>query len=310
VPRAIIVAMPDLPASQRLRLGELLFDPSSGELTTAAGVTRLPPQVAAVLRMLAEHPGQVVPRAALRDRLWPDTTVEFDQGLNFCIRQLRTALDDDANQPRYIETLPRRGYRLIAPVSADAEPPAATQSRQPETPPGVGAARRQRSVPRVAALVAAIVTALVAGVWAFARSGEERIALAIMPFDVQTTDSAVLDYRARLAEELVARVTQAEGERAGVMGPTSTAGFQGTRTPLDTLARRLGATHVLSGGVRTSPEGMQIFAQLIRVRDGRHLYGRRLVDTTFRGVPAPGIAPPVAAAIANAAIAALPKPKG
>jgi DNA-binding winged helix-turn-helix (wHTH) protein/TolB-like protein len=301
--------MPDLSAAQRIRLGEATFDPSSGELTTAAGLTRLPPQVAAVLRMLAEHPGQVVPRAALRDRLWPDTTVEFDQGLNFCIRQLRAALGDDANQPHYIETLPRRGYRLIAPVSAEGAPDA-TQSRQPSTLPGDGAAPRQRTVPRVAALVAAVAVALIAGVWAFTRSGDERIALAIMPFDVQTTDSAVLDYRARLAEELVARVTQAEGERAGVMGPTSTARFQGTRTPLDTLARRLGATHVLSGGVRTSPDGMQIFVQLIRVRDGRHLYGRRLVDTTFRGAPTPGIAPPVAAEIANAAMAALPKPKG
>ena len=77
------------------------------------------PQVAAVLDLLVRRPGEVVTRGELRDALWPDTTVEFDQGLNFCIRQLRMALSDDAAQPKYIETLPKRGYRFVGRVGVE-----------------------------------------------------------------------------------------------------------------------------------------------------------------------------------------------
>src|SRR6476661_8471128 len=105
--------MPD--TSAPVRFGPFVFDPSTGELTGGGAPTRLAPQVAAVLDLLIRRPGEVVTRGELRDALWPDTTVEFDQGLNFCIRQLRVALSDDAAQPKYIETLHRRGYRFIAP---------------------------------------------------------------------------------------------------------------------------------------------------------------------------------------------------
>src|SRR5438067_4375666 len=104
------------------------FDAESGDLTRGGTVVRLTPQTAQVLRVFIERPGQVVSRAELRERIWPDTAVEFDQGLNFCIRQLRVALDDDAGRPKYIETLPRRGYRFIAAVSsADADVAASGQ---------------------------------------------------------------------------------------------------------------------------------------------------------------------------------------
>jgi DNA-binding winged helix-turn-helix (wHTH) protein len=93
--------------------GPFVFDPSTGELSGDGVHTRLAPQVAAVLELLIRRPGEVVTRAELREALWPDTTVEFDQGLNFCVRQLRVALSDDAAQPKYIETLPKRGYRFV-----------------------------------------------------------------------------------------------------------------------------------------------------------------------------------------------------
>ena len=99
------------PVRGAYRFGEFGFDPASGELTKSeggAGVTRLQPQVAALLTALLEKPGAVVSRAELQARLWPDTTVDFDDGLNFCVRQLRLALGDEAGAPRYVETLARR----------------------------------------------------------------------------------------------------------------------------------------------------------------------------------------------------------
>jgi DNA-binding winged helix-turn-helix (wHTH) protein len=74
-------------------------------------------QSIAILQALLEHPGELVTREALRDRLWgPDTFVDYEAGLNAAVRRLREALNDSADTPRYVETLPRRGYRFIAPV--------------------------------------------------------------------------------------------------------------------------------------------------------------------------------------------------
>src|SRR5438309_7175866 len=100
-----------------LHFGDFSFDTDSGELIRGDHSERLTPQAAHVLRLLVDRPYLVVTRAEFRHAIWPDTTVEFDQGLNYCIRQLRIALGDDAGAPRYIETLPRRGYRFRASVT-------------------------------------------------------------------------------------------------------------------------------------------------------------------------------------------------
>jgi DNA-binding winged helix-turn-helix (wHTH) protein/TolB-like protein len=93
------------------------FDERSGELRRNGTATRLEPQPARVLAVLVERAGEVVTRAELQQRVWSgDTFVDFDRGLNYCVAQIREALGDSASEPRFIETLPRRGYRFIAPV--------------------------------------------------------------------------------------------------------------------------------------------------------------------------------------------------
>ena len=100
-----------------IRFGPFTFDGRSGELRNGATRLRVPDQSLAILQALLEHPGELVTREALRDRLWgPDTFVDFEAGLNAAVRRLREALNDSADTPRYVETLPRRGYRFIAPV--------------------------------------------------------------------------------------------------------------------------------------------------------------------------------------------------
>ena len=105
--------------ADRFRLGEFEFDVSSGELhrPEEGGSERLPPQPARLLQMLAEHGGAIVTRAAIRERLWPETHVDFDTSLYFCVRQLRVALGDSGSEPRYVQNVPRRGYRLIPEVT-------------------------------------------------------------------------------------------------------------------------------------------------------------------------------------------------
>jgi eukaryotic-like serine/threonine-protein kinase len=101
-----------------LRFAEFEVHPAIGELRQHGEVLKLPPQPFKVLELLARRSGEVVTRVEIRDHLWSgDTFVDFDQGLNFCIRQIREVLGDTADAPRFIETLPRRGYRFLKPVT-------------------------------------------------------------------------------------------------------------------------------------------------------------------------------------------------
>src|SRR5215475_6967157 len=104
-----------------LRFDRFELDTGSGELRRNGDRIKLPPQPFRVLELLVRRSGEVLTRADIRERIWcDDTFVDFEQGLNFCIRQIREALGDTADSPRYIETLPRRGYRFLVPVESPA----------------------------------------------------------------------------------------------------------------------------------------------------------------------------------------------
>jgi Tol biopolymer transport system component/DNA-binding winged helix-turn-helix (wHTH) protein len=112
-----------LPAAQApvVRFGAFECDPEAGELRKSGMKVRLPEQPLKVLLALLEQPGSVVSREELRQRLWPgDTFVDFDHGLNAAVKRLRAALGDAADSPRFVETVPLRGYRFVAPVAGSA----------------------------------------------------------------------------------------------------------------------------------------------------------------------------------------------
>src|SRR6266436_9572506 len=140
-----------------LRFGVFEVDVSSGELRKQGVRIKLQEQPFHVLAVLLERPGEVVTREELRNQNWPaDTFVDFDNSLNTAINKLREALGDSADNPRFIETLPRRGYRLIAPVT---EADGATRG----TAAGVSAAARPRSRKIVATMAVVVVAAGIAG---------------------------------------------------------------------------------------------------------------------------------------------------
>ena len=106
-----------------LRFDVFELDTGAGELRRNGDRIKLPPQPFRVLEMLVRRSGEILTRDEIRERIWSDDTfVDFEQGLNFCIRQIREALGDTAEAPRFIETLPRRGYRFLIPV--ETPPPA------------------------------------------------------------------------------------------------------------------------------------------------------------------------------------------
>ncbi len=168
---------------RRLRFGDFELDLDARRLRRAGQVVRLQPQPFRVLAVLAERRGEIVSRDELRRRIWDDATfVEFDQGLNYCIRQIRLALRDEASRPRYIETVKGQGYRFVAdvaaaePVSADvphvAAPPSDPATRGIESDPPPPARVRRGAGPAAVTLGSAglVVALLASGIWLYPRS--------------------------------------------------------------------------------------------------------------------------------------------
>src|SRR5215510_10320866 len=115
---------------QILRFGAFEIDTAAGELRRGGDLIKLPPQPFKVLELPLRRSGELVTREEIRAHVWcDDTVVDFEQGLNFCIRRIRDVLGDTADAPRYVETLPRRGYRFLVPVARPEPPKAARVTR-------------------------------------------------------------------------------------------------------------------------------------------------------------------------------------
>src|SRR5208282_690030 len=174
------LGVPILPPANIVRFGPFKLDLRTAELQYNGTKTRLAEQPFQVLVQLGEHPGEVVTREELRQRLWSsDTFVDFDHGLNTAVKRLRHALGDSAENPRYIETLPRHGYRLMVPVERSA--PVA-----PAIPP---ASVRKVLIPVAALLVAvAIVGTLYFGSRSSTTPMTEKDTLVLSDFNNKTGD--------------------------------------------------------------------------------------------------------------------------
>ena len=258
----------------RVRFGLFEFDADTGALSREGVPVRLQPQPARVLAILVTHAGDVVTRDTLRQEVWSDGTfVDFERGLNFCVAQIRSALGDAADSPRFIETLPRRGYRFIAPIHE-------TRS-QPE--------RRAKSVRRSGFYVAALVgltlvtAALVAGAW-WAASEDARVRIAVVPFDNETGMEEFDRIARGVADATVARLSTPERVAAfSVIG--NAAALQQPRAfrDLKRIGTELGADYIVLAQMKRDDAGVRLIAHLIRVRDQSHLWA----NTYDRAVPSP-----------------------
>jgi len=253
-----------------VRFGEFEFDPLPGELRRGGATTRLEPQPARVLAVLVERAGEVVSRDELQQRVWSgDTFVDFERGLNYCIAQIRAALGDSASEPRFIETLPRRGYRFIAPLHRDVAPARARR-------PWYG--RAAAAVLLALLLTGAISWTLTARHRASSQPGlqgaDTRVRIAVVPFDNET-DVAAYDRLAQtLTDATVARLA-GHADRLAVVG--NAAVLRGPRKFRDVAAigSSLGVSHVILGQVQEISGQLRITTHLIRVRDQSHIWAHR-----------------------------------
>jgi TolB-like protein/DNA-binding winged helix-turn-helix (wHTH) protein/tetratricopeptide (TPR) repeat protein len=260
------------PLPRIVRFATFAVDMQTGELRKSGLKLKLHGQPFEVLAMLLEKPGEVVGREQLRERLWPtDTFVDFDHGVNTAINRLREALGDSADNPRFIETLPRRGYRFIAPVESSA-PPA-------QTAPPVEAAKPSGKWKKFASILAA---ALLVGLLVAANVGDFRHRLfggqprtpvqsiAVLPL-VSLSNDVNQDYFADgMTEALTTDLGKISALR--VISRTSVMQYKGTKKSLPEIARELQVDALVEGTVLRSGNHMRITANLVQVSPERHLW--------------------------------------
>jgi TolB-like protein len=223
------------PAST-VRFGLFELDLRARELRKEGRKIRLQEQPFHILRILLERPGEVVLREEIRNQLWPnDIVVEFDHSINAAVKRLRDALRDSADNPRYIETMARRGYRFICPVEAPDRGPGAAE----------GAPASTTRTPSIA----------------------------VLPFADLSGDKENEYFSDGLAEEIINKLTYVPGLK--VIARTSAFAFKGKQEDIRKIAEALGVTNVLEGSVRRAGSRVRIIAQLVTAVDGCHLWSER-----------------------------------
>ena len=254
----------------RFQFGEFTVDPVTGELSRYGIRVKLQEQPFQLLLALVERPGEVVTREELRERLWPHGTfVDFDHSISSALNRLRSALGDSAAQPRYIETVGRRGYRFLYPVSRSD--PAAT-ARQPPAQ----SVRTLRRYVRVALPVSLTLVVLAATV---ARprspvppdSGSIR-ALVVLPLKNLSSDPEQEFFSEGLTDELVTQLASLEGLR--VISRSSAMQYKDLRKPLRTIAKELNVDAVLEGSVLRADGRVRITVQLVQAASDHHVWAK------------------------------------
>jgi DNA-binding winged helix-turn-helix (wHTH) protein/TolB-like protein len=279
---------------ERASFGLFEFDLDAGFLTREGRPVRLQPQPARVLAMLVRHAGHVVSRDDLRQQIWPEGTfVDFERGLNFCIAQIRQALGDSADSPRFIETLPKRGYRFIAPVGAQ------TASRPDDS--RLTAPSRARSwVPAIALVGLVLVTAfLVGGAW---RAGaiDSRIRIAVVPFDNETGEDDFDRIARGIADATTARLAAPERvARVSVIGNAAALHQPRAFRDLKRIGAQLEADYIVLAQMKRDDTQVRLIAHLIRVADEAHVWANTFDRPAFTLQVQAEIAEAIASAVVN-----------
>ena len=285
-----------------VRFGIYQVDVRTSELWKQGRKIKLQGQPCRILAILLERRGEVITREELRKRLWSDDTfVDFDHSLNTAIMRLREALSDSSDNPRFIETLPRHGYRFIAPIEEldGSEPEKTAEARSGAIPessphvPEVGPAMRfsaGQTTPhlsprliasRLALVIGSLLTILVIGIIGarlrFVRSGSEANSqpnqiksLVVLPFDNLSGDKDQQYFTDGMTDELIAHLAKIRSLR--VISRSTAMAYKGTNKPLSQIARDLNVDAVVEGTVLRSGDQVRITSELVQVATDRHLW--------------------------------------
>jgi TolB-like protein/DNA-binding winged helix-turn-helix (wHTH) protein/Tfp pilus assembly protein PilF len=281
------------PQIRRIRFGAFDVDLVSSEIFKHGIRIKLQDQPFQILTVLLQRPGELILREELRRKLWAgDTFVDFDAGMNAAIRRLRDALNDSADQPSYIETLPRHGYRFIAKVEAISEPdPPILATTPPAHIEGVSFDDRSVAVQRNSTKVSskmqwisglgltvalATILTMVTNDWRhrlFAAHASSNIqSIAVLPLRNLSGDPSQDYFADGMTEALITDLAQIESLR--VISATSSMYYKGTKKGLPQIAKDLNVDVVVEGAVVRSGDQVRIDAQLIRTDTDRHIWAR------------------------------------
>jgi TolB-like protein/DNA-binding winged helix-turn-helix (wHTH) protein len=259
-----------------LRFDNFELDIRAGELRKHGVRLRLQGQPLQVLAALLKRAGDMVTREELRAQIWTtDTFVDFDHSLHNAIARLREVLGDSAERPRYIETLPRRGYRFIAPVVAGdlPAPPGAADSAPPADLPS-----QLRLTKSHALLITTVFAVLVISIafWLARTGGAPTSAaprldsIAVLPLDNLSGDPSQEFFADGMTDQLITDLAKVGSLR--VISRTSVMRYKGTRKSLPEIARELNVAAIVEGSVSRSGQRVRVTAQLVQATTDQHLW--------------------------------------
>jgi TolB-like protein/DNA-binding winged helix-turn-helix (wHTH) protein/Tfp pilus assembly protein PilF len=283
-------------ASTRIiRFGVFEVDLNAAELRKSGLRVKLPEQPFQILTVLLEKPGELVTREELRNRLWQsDTFVDFDHGVNNAVMRLREVLGDSSDSPRFIETLPRRGYRFIAHVDespwlapsptpqqpdAHRQANASTENRPASAaPPRLWSASSEWYVKqrrKISAVVVAIVLLASALAWLRIKTVgttdvRQSISIVVLPLENLSGDQEQNYFADGMTDELIANLAKIRSLR--VISRSTAMAYKRTRKPLSEIAQELHVDAVVEGTVLRAGDRVRITAELVQVSTDRHLW--------------------------------------
>lgn len=246
---------------QKYRFGEFELDLDALQLRRLGVPVKLERRPLDLLIMLVRQHGHLVARESIIAELWPkNVIIDFDSGLNTLVRKVRSALGDDPDNPRFIETIPGRGYRFIARTSDDLPVSAQERPIRPRL--------------RYAALVVGLGLAIFIGfgLRTIEFGGDADIRIAVLPFD-NLTGSSDLGYLASgLAEETSTSLAQIDPDNVAVIGMISSRAFARTEMPLRQIGRDFDVDYIVASSLRLERSIIRVTSQLIRVSDSEQLW--------------------------------------
>jgi TolB-like protein/DNA-binding winged helix-turn-helix (wHTH) protein/Tfp pilus assembly protein PilF len=265
--------------SDLVRFSSFELNLGTGELRRQGVPLKLQPQPAKILTVLVKHAGQIVTRQELAREVWGlDTFVDFEQGLNFAIRQIRAALEDSADQPRFLETLPKRGYRFIAPIevttNASLHPIDPSTTSTAVGPPVVEKPRSLLSKWQSASLVVLLIFlttgyVLISKRTLKASAGPIR-SLVVLPLQNLSGDPTQEYLADGMTDELTTQLARISSIR--VSSRTSAMHYKGSKTALPEIARELKVDAVVEGSIVRVGNRIRLTAQLIDASSDQHLW--------------------------------------
>jgi TolB-like protein/DNA-binding winged helix-turn-helix (wHTH) protein len=264
-----------------LKFGVFEADLDARELRKVGKLLPLQGQPFQLLAMLLKRPGELVTREELQAVLWPQTIVDFDHGLNKAVSKIRDALGDSTENPRFIQTVARRGYRFLADVTAVDRTrfESAASERVSINLTDAGAVPPMKRFWRLAAWAMAglaMALFLFVAVLRITSTSKESLpqvhSLAVLPFENLSGDPSQEYFADGMTDELITQLARISA--LGVISRSSAMSYKHLQTPLATIARELNVDAVIEGSVLRSGERVRITAQLIRVPADEHIWAQ------------------------------------